>query len=199
MNFTERYQKTVVPSLKEAFGYGNALAVPRITKAVINVGIPATEKDGKLLEAATKTLERVTGQKPVRTLAKKSIASFKVRSGMVVGLKVTLRGRRMRDFIDKLINLALPRSRDFRGIDPSAVDARGNLAIGFKEQIGFPEIRSDEVDRFHGLEVALVTNAARRDAGLALWKALGVPFKHETENMKQKTKKKKQKTKNLNK
>lgn len=189
MNFTERYQKTVVPALKEAFGFRNALAVPRITKAVINVGIPATEKDGKLLEAATKTLERITGQKPVRTLAKKSIASFKVRSGMVVGLKVTLRGKRMRDFIDKLINLALPRSRDFRGIDPSAVDARGNLAIGFKEQIGFPEIHSDEVDRFHGLEVALVTNAARRDVGLGLWKALGIPFKQATEKKKEKKKK----------
>lgn len=193
MTFKELYQKNVVTALKSEFGFTNALEVPRLVKVVVNVGIPATEKDGKLLDAATKTLERITGQKPVRTLAKKSIASFKVRKGMVVGIKVTLRGKRMESFAMKLIGAALPRSRDFRGIDPAAVDGGGNLSIGFKEQVGFPEIRSDETDRFHGLEVAFVTNAGRRDVGLALFRALGVPFKQPVEKKKEKRKRKEKK------
>lgn len=171
------YRKKVVPALREQFGYANVNAVPRLVKAVLNVGVSASQKDSKFLESATATLTRITGQKPAPTVAKKSISNFKVRQGMTVGLKVTLRGNRMYDFVDKLISVTLPRVRDFRGLSPNALDSRGNLAIGFRESIAFPEVRSDEVERLHGLEVSVVTSAKTRDEGLAFLKALGFPFR----------------------
>lgn len=173
----ERYQKEIAPALKKEFELSNIWAVPRITKVTVNVGISASQKDPKLPEVVQDVLTRITGQKPVATKARKSIAGFKTREGMVVGYMVTLRGPRMYDFIDKVIRVALPRVRDFRGIVPSSVDANGNLSIGFREHIVFPEIRSDEVEKLHGLEVTMATNAKDRVKGLALFRAFGVPFR----------------------
>lgn len=173
----EQYLKKVIPVLRERFGYPNAMAVPRLEKVVLNIGLSASQKDPKFLESATATLGRITGQKPSPTVAKKSISNFKIRQGMTVGLKVTLRGGRMYDFVDKLINVTLPRVRDFRGLSPGALDQRGNLSIGFLESIAFPEVRPEEVERLHGLEVAVVTTAKNREEGLALLKALGFPFR----------------------
>ncbi|OGL74219.1 50S ribosomal protein L5 [Candidatus Uhrbacteria bacterium RIFCSPHIGHO2_12_FULL_57_11] len=173
----EHYRKKVIPVLREQFGYGNVMAVPRLEKVVLNVGLSASQKDSKFQESAISTLTRITGQKPAPTVAKKSISNFKIRQGMTVGIRVTLRGRRMFDFVDKLIHVTLPRVRDFRGLSPSTIDQRGNLSIGFRESISFPEVSSDEVERLHGLEVAVVTTAKSRDEGLALLKALGFPFR----------------------
>ena len=145
-------------------------------KVIVHVGTGAGVKDAKFLETAEATLRRITGQVPVKTIAKKSIANFKIREGMVVGLKVTLRGRRMEDFLTKLINVALPRVRDFRGISPKVVDRTGNAAIGFKEHLVFPEIRTDEVERVHGLEVIIDTTATTQAEGVALLRHLGFPF-----------------------
>ncbi len=173
----DRYRTVAVPALKEAYGYRNAHDVPRLMKVVLNVGIPAGNKDPKLQETVLTVLERITGQRPVKTLAKKSISNFKIRQGMVVGAMVTLRGKRMNDFMDKLIHITLPRVRDFRGISPKCLDDRGNLAIGFREYIAFPEISPDEVERLHGLEVTVVTSATSREEGRALFTHLGFPFK----------------------
>ncbi len=173
----DHYKKSVVPALKERFGYKNVYQVPRLDKVVLNVGLPAGSKDAKLAETAEQVLRRISGQQPVKTLAKKSISNFKIRKGMVVGLMVTLRGKRMEAFAEKLIHITLPRVRDFRGLSPKALDGRGNLSIGFKEFIAFPEIHPDEVERLHGLEVAVVTTAKTRDEGFALLKLLGFPFK----------------------
>lgn len=153
------------------------MALPRFQKVVLNVGLKAGLKDPKFIDQAAQTLERISGQKPVKTLAKKSISNFKIRQGMVVGIMVTLRGRRMYDFLDKLVSITLPRIRDFRGLSPKSVDAGGNLAIGFREYISFPEIRPDEIERLHGLEVVIVTNAGQRAKGLAMFKAAGFPFR----------------------
>jgi large subunit ribosomal protein L5 len=176
----EQYTKEIVPNLVKECGVKNALAVPRLEKAVVNVGISATQNDPKLPELVQSVLTRITGQQPVPTRARKSIATFKTREGMVVGYKVTLRGKRMYDFVDKLVRTALPRVRDFRGISVKTVDAGGNLSIGFNEYIAFPEIRADEVDKLHGLEVTLVTNVKNQAHGLALFRALGFPFQKET-------------------
>lgn len=173
---SERYRKEIVPALKEELGIDNAMAVPRVTKVLVTVGISSKNKDPKLQETIESTLERITGQKPAKTAAKKSISNFKIRKGMTVGMMVTLRGDRMYDFIDKLVNLTLPRVRDFRGLSKKAVDANGNLSIGFREHISFPEVRPDEVERLHGLGVTVVTNAADRKAGIALLTRLGFPF-----------------------
>ncbi|TAL20596.1 50S ribosomal protein L5 [Patescibacteria group bacterium] len=172
----ERYKKIAVPALIKEFGYKNHLSVPRVTKAVINVGISAKNNDPKFFETAESSLRRITGQKPVRTLAKKSISNFKIRKNMTVGMMVTLRGERLYSFLEKLINVTLARVRDFRGLSPKSVDSRGNLTIGFREHVAFPEIRSDEVERVHGLEVTVVTNACSREESLALLKQLGFPF-----------------------
>lgn len=174
--FKERYQRDAIPVLERTFGYRNRLAIPRVTKVVVHVGTGAGLKDAKVLETAEATLRRITGQAPVKTLAKKSIANFKIRQGMTVGLKVTLRGQRMEDFLTKLIHVALPRVRDFRGLDPHIVDSRGNITIGFREHLVFPEIKSDEVERLHGLEVVIDTTAKTREEGLALLQGLGFPF-----------------------
>lgn len=174
---TKKYQEEIVPELKKELGLKNIYQVPRVTKISLNIGIGRSLKDPQFLEVAENTLSRISGQKSIRTKAKKSIASFKIRQGMVVGLAVTLRKKRMMDFLEKLISFTLPRVRDFRGIDPKVVDKQGNLTIGFKEHIAFPEIRSDEIDSVHGIEITLVTNAKTRERGLLLFTKLGFPFK----------------------
>lgn len=176
--FKARYQKKVIPQMREKFGYKNDLAVPKIIKAVINIGIGKIKDDKKFIEAIENNLSRITGQKPIYTLAKKSISAFKVRQGDKVGLKVTLRGKKLYDFLDKLICVTFPRVRDFQGIDAKkSIDREGNLNIGFREHIVFPEIKSDEIERIHGLEVAIVTNTNDWEKGYFLLKYLGFPFK----------------------
>ena len=179
MNIREKYNTEVAPALVKAFGFKNKHALPRVEKIVVHVGIGKDVKDAKSLETATETLRRITGQQPVKALAKKSISNFKIRAGMIVGLKVTLRGQRMNDFLTKLIHVALPRVRDFRGLSDTIVDRTGNATIGFREHLVFPEIRSDEVERIHGLEVTIQTSAASKAEGVALLKGLGVPFKND--------------------
>lgn len=175
----QKYIKEVIPKMKEKFGYKNNLAVPRIEKAVVNIGIGSVSKDEKAQEIISKDLALITGQKPVPTLAKKAVSAFKTREGMVVGLKVTLRGKRLFDFLSRLINVALPRTRDFRGLSPKSVDEGGNLTIGIKEHIIFPEIYSEEIKRIFGLEVTIVSNAKKREEALELFKLLGFPIKVE--------------------
>src|SRR3989338_4254755 len=172
-----KYQREIVPALMQQFGYANRLAVPRINKVIVHMGTGAGLKDAKFLEGAETTLRRITGQAPVKTLAKKSIANFKIRAGMVIGLKVTLRGKRMWDFLTKLTSVALPRTRDFRGLKQSMVDRSGNLTICFREHVAFPEIKSDEVERLYGLEAVIDTTAKGHDEGLSIFKHLGFPFR----------------------
>ena len=162
--------------LVEKFGLKNKLAAPKIEKVSVNVGINSRSADSGLLESVESNLMRLTGQKPVRTKARQAISAFKIREGMVVGVKVTLRGQRMYDFLDKLINVSLPRIRDFRGLAEKSVDQQGNLNIGLKEHNVFPEIRSDEVERIHGLEVSITTNANNHEKGFELFKLFGFPF-----------------------
>lgn len=177
MNLKEKYQKEVIAKMKKEFGYVNNLAVPRIIKVTLNIGIGRGKDDPKVAETAENTLKRITGQAPVYTLSKKSISAFKVREGMKVGLKVTLRSKRMWDFLEKLIGVTLPRVRDFRGLDLKNIDSGGNLNLGFNEHLVFPEIRSDEVERIHGLEVAITTTAKDKKTAFSLFKYLGFPFK----------------------
>ncbi|MFA5953943.1 MAG: 50S ribosomal protein L5 [Patescibacteria group bacterium] len=173
------YTSTVLPKLMQEFGYTNVHQAPRVAKVVVHVGTGPGLTDAKFLETAIETLRRITGQQPVKTLARKSISNFKIREGMVIGLKVTLRGKRMDDFLQKLVNIALPRVRDFRGISKKVVDRTGNATIGFKEHLVFPEIRSDEVERIHGLEVIIDTTAKNHEEGIALLTALGFPFRND--------------------
>ena len=172
-------EKEVAPQLRERLGLKNNMAVPRFVKVVLNVGLKAGVKDPKFVDAAERTLTRVSGQKPVKTLAKKSISNFKIRQGMVVGMMVTLRGRRMYDFLQKFIDVTLPRVRDFRGLSPKSIDQHGNMSIGFREFIAFPEIRPEDTDYMHGLEVAVVTTAGTKEKGLALLHAAGFPLKED--------------------
>jgi len=172
----EKYEKEVAPFLMKHLAIKNRMAVPKLVKIVLNVGLKASLKDPKYVEAAERVLNKITGQKPVKTLARKSISNFKIRQGMVVGMMVTVRGARMYDFFDKYVNLTLPRVRDFRGIPEKNVDDHGNLSVGMREFIAFPEIRPEDTDYMHGLEVAIVTNAGDREKGLALFKAIGFPF-----------------------
>ncbi len=176
----EKYIKEIIPQMKEKFGYKNDLAVPKLEKVTLNVGIPSAKRDEKFLELVENTLTRISGQKPVFTKAKKAISAFKIRQGNIVGAKVTLRGERMYDFVDKLVNIALPRVRDFRGIKKTAVDKQGNLNIGFKEHIAFPEIDPNEVEVIHGLEVAVTTTAKDYEQGFELLKLLGFPFQKQS-------------------
>ena len=173
----QKFQQQVIPALKQQLGYGNVWQVPRVEKVVVSVGLGQGLKDPTFAEAAAGTLRRITGQKPVETLAKQSISNFKIRQGQVVGLKVTLRDERMFSFLQKLVHLTLPRVRDFRGLDAKMVDRNGNLSIGLKEHLPFPEISTDEVERLHGVEVTVVTTARGRDEGLALLRQLGFPFR----------------------
>ena len=162
--------------LKTELGITNPMALPHVVKVVVSVGLSQGIKDPKIMETVEQTLVRITGQKPVKTKAKKSLANFKIREGMVVGTMVTLRGKRMWDFLEKLVGATFPRIRDFRGISPKIVDEHGNLSIGFRENIAFPEIRSDEVERLHGLQITVATTAKTRKRGQLLFKALGFPF-----------------------
>ena len=177
MRLKELYNKKVISAMQGRFKYANALAVPRMSKVTINVGTGKALQDDKLLDSIVDTITRISGQKIVFTKARKSISAFKIRAGMTVGVRATLRGNRMYDFIEKLINVTLPRVRDFQGIDKKSVDVNGNLSIGFKEHIAFPEIRSDEIERIHGLEVTVTTTAKTHDEGVELFTILGFPFK----------------------
>jgi len=171
------YKKQAIPSLRKEFGLNNDLAVPRIGKVVVNIGVGRLIKDEKIIELINRDLALITGQKPVPTKAKKSIASFKTRAGMVIGFKVTLRGKRMNDFLERLINIALPRTRDFRGLDPKSIDGRGNLTIGIKEHIVFPEVLAESSRSIFGFEITVITNAENKDQAVALYKAMGFPFR----------------------
>ncbi len=177
MKLKEKYQKQVIPAMKEQFGYKNDLAVPRITKVVVNTGFNPADRNEKLQEEIAHDLALITGQKPVSRQAKKSEAGFKIRAGMVVGLSVTLRKQLMYDFLDRLINISLPRSRDFRGLKEKSVDQNGNLNIGIKEHIIFPEISTESAKNIFGLEITVVTTSKERKSGLAIFKLLGFPIK----------------------
>lgn len=179
MNLKEKYKKEIAPKMTEKFGYKNLLAVPKLTKVVINSGVGRNAKDKNFIDSVISSLERISAQKPVATKSKQSISAFKTRKGMVIGVAVTLRGQRMFDFTEKLINITFPRIRDFRGLSVKQIDSRGNLAVGFKEHIAFPEIKADEVDNIHGLQVCLATTAKTYEEGLALFKLMGFPFKTE--------------------
>lgn len=172
-----RYQDQVVPALTEEFGYENLNQVPRIEKVVINIGEGAANENPKLLDGAVNDLTKISGQKPVITRARKSVANFKLREGRPIGTKVTLRGERMWALLDRLINIALPRIRDFRGVSPDTFDGRGNYTIGLREQIVFPEIQYDKIDRVRGLEITIVTTAHNDEEGRRLLKLLGMPFR----------------------
>lgn len=173
----EKYTDEVVGSLMEKFQYDSVMEVPKLEKIVINMGVGEAKDNPKALEAATEELEKITGQRPVSTYAKKSIANFKVREGMKIGTKVTLRGQRMYDFLDKLINIALPRVRDFRGISAKSFDGRGNYALGVKEQLMFPEIEYDEVESIRGLDIVIVTTAETDEEARAFLESMGMPFR----------------------
>ncbi|MFH1129189.1 MAG: 50S ribosomal protein L5 [Patescibacteria group bacterium] len=179
MTLEEKYKKEVVPKMKEKFGFKNDFSVPVIEKVVVNVGIGSVviSKDDKARESIEKDLTLITGQKPVATLAKKDISAFKVREGMPVGLKVTLRGKRMYDFISRLINIVLPRTRDFRGLVVKSIDQDGNLSIGVKEHLIFPEISQEDIRRIFGLEITVVTHIKDKEQALELYKLMGFPIK----------------------
>ena len=172
----ELYIKEIAPALLKSFGFKNVMQVPRLEKIVFNIGLCETMDNPKALEAAVADLTLVTGQKPVQTKARKSIANFKLREGRVIGTKVTLRGPRMWAFFDRLVNIALPRVRDFRGISPNAFDGRGNYTLGIKDQLVFPEIEYDKIDKLRGMEVTIVTTAQNDDEARALLRLLGMPF-----------------------
>ena len=172
----ERYNKEIAPALLKSFGFKNVMQVPRLDKIVINIGLGEAMDNHKVLEAALADLALVTGQKPIQTKARKSIANFKLREGRLIGTKVTLRGPRMWSFFDRLVNIALPRVRDFRGISPNAFDGRGNYTLGLKDQLVFPEIEYDKIDKLRGMEVTIVTTAQNDDEARALLRLLGMPF-----------------------
>ena len=172
----DRYVNEAVPALKQKFGYKNPMEVPRLEKVIINMGLGDCKDNSKALEAAVAELTQISGQKPLVTKAKKSVANFKVREGQNVGAKVTLRGDRMEEFMDKLVSIALPRVRDFRGVSTKAFDGRGNYALGVKEQLIFPEIEYDKVEKIRGMEMILVTTAKTEEEAKELFRLLGMPF-----------------------
>ena len=172
----ERYVKDVLPELKNRLGYSNVMELPRIQKIVVGIGLGEAITNAKALESAEKDLATITGQKPVVTHAKRSIAAFKLRAGMPIGMMVTLRGKRMWDFFDRLVGIVLPRIRDFRGIPGDAFDGRGNYTLGLKEQIVFPEIEYDKIEKIRGLQVTIVTSAKRDDEAKLLLKLMGMPL-----------------------
>ncbi len=173
----EKYRKEIAPALAKQFGIENSMAVPKISKVVVNMGMGEAISNAKILDTAVDELKSVTGQKPVVTKAKKSIASFKLRQGMNIGTMVTLRGDRMYEFLDRLISVALPRVRDFRGISGKAFDGRGNYTLGIREQLIFPEIDFNKVDKTRGMNISIVTTAENDEQARALLKALGMPFR----------------------
>jgi len=172
----ERYRKEIIPKLMELYGYKNVMEVPRLDKVVLNIGLGEAIQNAKALEAAERDLTAISGQHPVTTRAKKSIAAFKLRTGMPIGLKVTLRGERMYHFLDKLVNVVLPRMREFQGVSPNSFDGWGNYTLGLKEQIIFPEIDYDKIDKLRGLEISIITNARTDEEGRHLLELLGMPF-----------------------
>ena len=172
-----RYQKEVAPQIAKDFGIRNPMAIPRVEKIVLNMGMGEAIANSKILDTAVEELRSIAGQKPVITKAKKSIASFKLRQGMPIGVMVTLRGDRMYEFLDRLVSVALPRVRDFRGVSPKAFDGRGNYTIGVREQLIFPEIDFNKVDKLRGMNISIVTTAKNDEQARALLKALGMPFR----------------------
>lgn len=173
----ERYQKEVAPAIAKEFGIKNPMAIPRVDKVVLNMGMGEAIANAKILDTAADELRAITGQKPVITKAKKSIASFKLRQGMPIGVMVTLRGDRMYEFLDRLVSIALPRVRDFRGISPKAFDGRGNYTIGVREQLIFPEIDFNKVDKLRGMNISIITTARDDEQARALLKGMGLPFR----------------------
>ncbi|CAM4329049.1 50S ribosomal protein L5 [Deinococcus marmoris] len=173
----DKYNETVKPAMMQQFGYSSVMAVPRIEKIVINEGLGSAKEDSKAIDKAAKELSLITLQKPIITKAKKSISNFKLRQGMPVGIKVTLRGERMYVFLEKLVNIGLPRIRDFRGINPNAFDGRGNYNLGIKEQLIFPEITYDMVDKVRGMDITIVTSAKTDEEARALLQGMGLPFR----------------------
>ena len=177
MRLKEKYQKEITTSLKEKFGYKNSMLVPRLSKVVLNVGFGRHAKEKEFIADVAKNLAIITGQKSVFTLSKKSVSAFKIREGMTIGAKVTLRGQMMYDFIEKLVGITFPRVRDFRGLNDKAVDRTGDMTVGFKEHVAFPEVKVENINNTFGLEVCLSTTAKTREEGLELFRALGFPFK----------------------
>lgn len=173
----DRYKNEVVPALMEEFKYENVMQVPKLEKIVLNMGVGAAVQDPKLLDAAVRELAQITGQRPVVTKARKSIAAFRIRTGMRIGAKVTLRGKRMYEFFDRLVNVALPRVRDFGGVNPNSFDGRGNFAMGIREQLIFPEISYDQVDRVRGMDIIITTTAKTDEEARSLLRHLGMPFR----------------------
>ncbi len=171
------YRDHVVPTLQKELGYQNVMQVPRLEKIVVNVGVGEALQNAKALDATVEDIMTITGQRPVVTRARKSIAGFKLRAGNPIGVRVTLRGNRMWDFLDRLCNIALPRQRDFRGVSPDAFDGRGNYSLGLREQLAFPEIRYDKIDKIRGLEITIVTTAKTDEEGYHLLRHLGMPFR----------------------
>jgi large subunit ribosomal protein L5 len=173
----EHYRRQVVPAMMKAFSYKNEMQVPRLRSVVLNVGMGKATQNGKLLDSAVEELTLISGQRPIVTRARKAIANFKLRKGLPIGTKVTLRGKRMYEFLDRLLTMALPRIRDFKGISPKAFDGRGNYTLGLKEQLIFPEIKYDAVQSIHGMDITIVTSASTNEEGKALLKEMGVPFR----------------------
>lgn len=178
----ERYKQEVIPSLMKLHGYQNIMQVPRLDKIVLNIGLGEAIQNAKAMESAERDMVAIAGQHPVITRAKKSIAAFKLRAGMPIGLTVTLRGERMYDFLDRLINAVLPRTHDFQGISPDSFDGRGNYTLGLKEQIFFPEIDYDKIDKVRGMEISIVTTAENDEDGRHLLELLGMPFARDGES-----------------
>lgn len=172
----EKYKKEVIPLLMQRFNYKNVMEVPKLEKIVINMGVGDAKDNPKAIDAAVNDLSLITGQRPVVTKAKKSIAAFKIKKNMSIGCKVTLRGKRMYEFFDKFVNIALPRVRDFKGVSPNSFDGRGNYAIGIKEQLIFPEIDYDKIDKIRGMDIIFVTTAKTDEEGKELLRLLGMPF-----------------------
>ena len=172
----EMYLSDIVPAMEKKFGYTNTMQVPKLNKIVVNMGVGEAKDNAKLLESAMKDMEIITGQKPVMTTAKKSIANFKIREGMKIGCKVTLRGDKMYEFLDRLVNLSLPRVRDFRGVNPNAFDGRGNYALGIREQLIFPEIDYDKIDKTRGMDIIFVTSAKTDEEARELLTLFNMPF-----------------------
>ena len=170
------YANEIAPAMQKKFGYKNVMEIPKLAKIVINMGVGEAKENAKVLETAIKDLETITGQKAVVTKAKKSVANFKIREGMAIGCKTTLRGEKMYEFLDRLVNLALPRVRDFRGVNPNGFDGRGNYALGIKEQIIFPEIEYDKIDKTRGMDIIFVTTAKTDEEARELLKLFNMPF-----------------------
>lgn len=177
MRLKEKYKKEILPALKKELGFKNDYLAPRLDKVVLNVGFGKHTKEKEYATNVARTLTKIAGQKPVLTKAKKSISAFKIREGMIIGSMVTLRGDRMYDFIERLVNITFPRVRDFRGISEKIIDRDGNMTIGFKEHLPFPEIKQEDIDNIHGLEITIVTSTQDRTAALELFRLLGFPFK----------------------